>query len=306
VHRKMLSPAEYATLLYDLHALVRAGSVDGKEALEWVRAAGDSRDRHVIEAAIELAIFVRDTLVGDAERGRFSAFVRHVFGERARKLGYQPRRHESDDDRLVRRSLIRFVAPEDSKLASEARRLAFRWTRDRNSIDPEMVDSVLLIAAQTGDTAIFDALFGAAKATTDSLERRDLMIALLSFTDPALARRGMSVLLDSSFDIRESTTALRYSSRSTPPRRETHDFITANFEPLSKRVAHDTPGAWPAYAVGLCSEADRAQVETFWRDRIANYVGGERTLKQALEQIQLCTALRASQEQAVAAFLAKY
>ena len=221
-------------------------------------------------------------------------------------MGFAPRRHESDDDRLVRRSLIRFVAPEDPKLATEARRLAFRWTRDRKAIDPEMVDSVLLVAAQTGDEALFDAFFAAAKATTESLERRDLMIALLSFTDPALARRGLSLLLDASFDIRESTTALRYSSRSTPPRRETHDFITANFEPLTKRVARDTPGYWPAYAAGLCSEMDRAEVEAFWRDRIPNYVGGERTLKQALEQIQLCTTLRASQERAVAAFLAKY
>jgi hypothetical protein len=217
-----------------------------------------------------------------------------------------PRRNESDDDQLVRRSLIRFAAPEDPKLAAEARRLAMAWIADRQAVDPGMVDSVLLIAAETGDAATFDALLAEAKATSDSLDRRNLMVALLSFTDPVLARRGLGIMLDPSFDIRESGTALYFSNKSIPPRRETHAFIAANFEALAKRVARDTPAYWPAYAAGLCNESDRADVETFWRDRIAKYEGGERTLKQALEQIHLCTVLRAAQGQAVAAFLAKH
>ncbi|TMH62471.1 MAG: M1 family peptidase, partial [Betaproteobacteria bacterium] len=224
-NRIALSPPEYAGLLYDLRALVRTEDLNGAQALKWVRAAGGSRDRHVMEADIELAKFVRDTLVGQGERAQFSAFVRQVFGERARKLGYAPRRNESDDDQLIRRSLIRLVAPEDPKLAAEARRLALAWIRDRKAVDPGMVDSVLLIAAQTGDAAMFDAFAAEAKKTSDSLDLRNLMIGLLSFSDPALARRGMGVLLDSEFDIRDSTTALRMSRWWNPPRREVHEFI---------------------------------------------------------------------------------
>ena len=305
-NRDVLSPPEYAGLLYDMRALVRAGSLTGAQALQWVRAAGNSRDRHVVEADIELARFVRDTLLGEAERSSFSAFVRQVFGERARRLGFAPRHGESDDDQLLRRSLVRFVAPEDPKLAAEARRLALSWIRDRTAVDAGMVDSVLLIAAQTGDATLFDAMLSEAKATSDSLDRRNLMFALVSFTDPALARRGMGILLDPAFDIRESGTALAYSRRSIPPRRETHDFIAANFEEMAKRVARDTPGGWPEYAAVLCSEKDRADVEAFWRDRIAKYAGGERNLRQALEQIELCARLRAKQEPAVAAFLAQH
>jgi alanyl aminopeptidase len=304
--RSDLSPSEYASLLYDMHALVRSGSLSGAKALEWVRAAGSSHDRHVVEAAIEVATFVRDTLVGDAERVQFAAFVRQVFGGRARSLGYVPRRNESDDDQLLRRTVIRFVAPMDPKLAAEARRLAVAWVGERKAIDPGMVDSVLLIAAQTGDTTTFDALLAEAKSTSDSLDRRNLMVALLAFTDPTLARRGMGIMLDPAFDIRESGTALRISNYAIPPRRETHDFIAANFDAMVKQVSSDTPGGWPYYAAGLCSESDRADVAAFWRDRIANYAGGERTLKQALEQIQLCAGLRATQEQAVSAFLAKH
>ena len=304
--RNALSTPEYASLLYDLRALVRAGSLSGAQALEWVRAAGRSRDRHVVEAAIALATFVRDTLIGDAERAQFAAFVRQVFGERARALGYAPRRGESDDDQLLRRSMIRFVAPEDPALAADARRLAVSWIADRKAIDPGMVDSVMIVTARTGDARTFDALLAEAKATSDGLDRRNLVVALLAFTDPALAQRGMGVMLDPAFDVRESGTALWISNSSIPPRRETHEFIAANLDTMAKRVSRDAPGNWPAYAAGLCSGKDRAEVEAFWRDRIANYAGGERTLKQTLEQIDLCTGLRAAQQQAVAAFLAKH
>jgi alanyl aminopeptidase len=68
----LLTPAEFASLLYDMRPLVRAGSIDGAAALEWIRAGARSRDRHVTTAAIDLASFVRDQLVADADRARFT------------------------------------------------------------------------------------------------------------------------------------------------------------------------------------------------------------------------------------------
>jgi hypothetical protein len=115
----------------------------------------------------------------------------------------------------------------------------------------------------------------------------------------------MRALLDPAFDIREAETALYLSDRVNPPRREIHAFIAANFDALEKRVSRDTPGYWPKYARRLCGDTDRAEVEAFWRDRVGRYEGGTRNLAEALEQIRLCTALRASQAPDVAAFLAR-
>ena len=41
-NRAALSIPEYTSVLYDLRALVRAGSVDAATALDWVRAAAGS------------------------------------------------------------------------------------------------------------------------------------------------------------------------------------------------------------------------------------------------------------------------
>jgi alanyl aminopeptidase len=254
--------------------------------------AATSPDRHVVEAAIALASFVRDTLIDDAERPGYAAFVRQTFGPRARVLGFAPKPDEGDDAALLRRALIGFVAPEDPPLSAEARRLALAWLADRSAVDAGMVDGVLLVAAQDGDAALFEAMLAQAMATTDRLERRNLLAALFAFGDPALARRGLGLLLDPRLDIRELMPALSLSHRSIPPRRETHEFIAANFAALEQRVSRDAVARWPDYASRLCTANDRAALLAFWQPRIAKYPGAARNLARAAEAIETCIEVR--------------
>lgn len=293
-HRRALSTPEYASLLYDLQALVRAGTASPAQALSWIRLGAAERDRHVVLAAVELAAFVGDTLVPEADRSAYSAFVRRHFGGRARSLGFASRPKDTDDEALLRRALLRLAAPEDPALAQEARRLALAWIRDRSAVDPGLVDVVLVTAGRTGDAALFDALLAEAKTTRDRLDQRNLLMALFAFTDPALAPKGMAVLLDPAFDVRESWTAFRSVYGWNPTRRAPNDFIVANFDALAKAVSREAPGQWPSYASGLCTAADEAALVAFWKDRAATYASAGRQLASAVEAIQLCTRLRAS------------
>ncbi len=293
-HRDALTAPEYASLLHDLEALARAGAASPAQVMQWARRGAASRDRHVVLAAIDLTEFAGNTLVADADRPEFSRFVRRVFGPQARALGFAPRAGDSDDAQLLRRSLLRLVAPEDPQLAGEARRLARAWLADRKAVDPGVVDVVLMTAGRTGDAAMFDALAAEAKATSDRLDRRNLTMALFAFTDPALAQKGMALLLDPGFDVRESWTALRYGFAWNPARRATSDYIMANFDALAQTVSRDAPGSWPHYASGLCSAQDAAALTAFWKNRTKDYAGAQRQLAQALESIGLCTRLRSA------------
>ncbi|HET9045744.1 MAG TPA: M1 family aminopeptidase, partial [Casimicrobiaceae bacterium] len=292
-NRALLSVAETASLLDDLRALVRAGTVSTSTVLDWVRYGAASRDRNVVRAAIDLAEFLGNTVMMSGEKApRWAAFVREVFGPRARALGFVPRADESDDDQLMRRTLLRFVAPYDPELIAETRRLALAWIADRKAVDPGLVDVVLVTAARTGDASMLDAMLAAARSTQDRLDRRYLMMALLSFGDPALAAKGLGVLLDPAFDARETWTALYNVYSWDPTRRAPHDFIVMNFDALAKTVARDSPGGWPEFAAGLCSAKDHTDVEAFWKPRVASYAGAERHLAATLESIELCARLQ--------------
>ena len=292
--RSSLSAAEYASLLNDMQVLVRAGSLHAAQTMQWVRWGAAAGDRHVVQAAIELAEFAGNALVNDADRPQFAAFVRDVFGPQARSLGFLPKAGESDDDQLLRRALLRIVAPEDPMLAAEARRLALAWIKDRSAIDPAMVEVVLVSAGRTGDAAMFDALLAEAKSTTDRLDRRNLMMALFAFTDPALAERGMALLLDPALDVRESWTALYFAHYWIPSRRAANEYIMANFDALTKTVGRDTPGEWPLYAAGLCSSADESKLTAFWKNRARDYSRAEHEVAKAVESIQTCTRVRSN------------
>jgi alanyl aminopeptidase len=291
-HRTALTAPEYASLLYDMRALVQAGSLTADAALQWVRMAANAPDRHVVDAALELATFIGNTVVTDDRQPQFSAYVREVFGPRARTLGFVPKPGESDDDQLLRRSMLALVAPRDPALAAQARQLTVAWIKDRQALDPGLVDVVLVAAAKTGDAQLFDAMLAESRATQDRLDRRNLFTALYSFTDPSLAQRGMQLLLDPTLDKRETWTSVRYARHWSPASHTYNNFVMANFDALAKTVPADRPGGWPGYGDGLCTSADREQLAAFWKDRAALYPGAERNLAHALEAIQVCTSVR--------------
>jgi alanyl aminopeptidase len=297
-----MTPAEAASVVYDLRPLLRAGAIDATQVLDGIRVGARSRERSVVTAALAVANNVRDTLVSAREMDAFAAFVRQTFAPRARALGFVPRRGESDDDRLLRRALLSFAAPFDPPLAMKARRLARAWLHDRHAVDPDIVDAVLLTAARTGDASLFDAMAQEALATDSALDRRNLLIALMSFGDPALAKRGLSLLLDPRIDVREATTAWSFAM-DRAPRRVSHEFVVAHFDALAARVDPDTPGGWPGVASRLCRDDDRRDVERFWRPRLARYAGAERNLAEALESIDGCVRLRAREQRTLGRYL---
>jgi alanyl aminopeptidase len=244
-HRAALTPAEFASLLDDIQALVRAGAATHAQARQWIRHGAASRDRNVMRAAVDLAKFEARTGVAEGSQPQFAAFVRDTFGPRARALGFRPRPGEGDDDQLMRRELVRFAAPYDPVLSADARRLSLAWLRDRAAISPLLVDVVLVTAARTGDAALFDAFLSAMRTTTERDVRASLLLALLTFEDRTLADRGLQLLLDPALDGRETWNTLWYAARLTPMRRATHDFLMANFDALAKTVSPYAPGGWP-------------------------------------------------------------
>src|SRR5205085_2705931 len=95
---------------------------------------------------------------------------------------------EDEETRLLRPELLRLVAGEgeDPALAADARRLAERWLADHRADEPDLVETVLSVAARRGDRALFDRFHAAARQATDPREREQLLNVLGSFQDPVL------------------------------------------------------------------------------------------------------------------------
>ncbi len=295
---------ERISLLRDAMALSASGDLALADFLSALPAFARSEERQLVEATVDLVEEVEE-LVPEALAPRYAAMVEELFGERARALGFHRRAGEDADTRLLRPDLLRVaaLAGEDRTLRAEALRLARLWLGDRAAASPELVGLVLRLAARTGGPDLFDAYLAAARAATESRERRDLLTALGSFPEPALRERALGLVLGGGFDIREAGRLLQVVGREPDGREQLWRWLTAHYGELAKALPAQILAFLPELADGFCSEADRARVAAFFADKVRQHPGADRVLAQTLEQIQLCAAYRQAQAPSVAQFL---
>jgi len=302
---RRLVPAERVAALQDLVALSRAGKLDHGELLRVVAPLARDPDRHVVEATIAVASGVRDDdLLREAELPQYRRWIRDLYAPRARQLGWTPRHGEADELKLLRAALLKVLghAADDPTIVSEARARARAWLSDRRAVDPTVVPVALTVAAEHGDRALFDEMHTAARKEGDRHHRLLLLEAMGSFRDPAIARDAMRIALSTEFPAREAITLVYGATRSVEARVAAYDFVRANFGELAGRLPAREAAGLVAAGSALCDEAKRAEVDGFFRERMATLPGGPRRHAQAIEQLRTCAAFRAAQAPAVSRF----
>src|SRR5450830_160224 len=305
---KHLSTAERIGVLTDVAALARTGDVPMATALALVPAFAGDPDRQVVETMVRIAASPRDLFVTDELRPNYRRFVADTFGARARALGFKSKPGEDEDTKLLRSAVVGLVAQDadEPALVAEATSLARKWLTDRSVIEPEMLPTVLTVAARYGDAELFTAFLAEAKRSKDRRERGRILAALGAFRDPSVQKLALNLTLSPDFDARESIAVLREAAADRLTRESAWAFLKANFDALAARLPRESPAGFPQLAAGFSDEAHRADVAAFFKDRAVNYTGGPRRLAQSLEQIQLKAALRAAQQENVAGFLKSY
>jgi alanyl aminopeptidase len=291
----------------DLNALVAAGQADPGLVLGLVARLAKDPSRHIASAAAGIAQGPTE-IVPDDHRPHYARFVRRMFGEQARALGWTPRPEEDDDTRLLRSTLLGLVTDqgEDRELAAAARPLALAWLGDHRAVDPDLVRLVLVTAARYGDAELFDRLHREARKATDRADRALLLGALGSFRDPELARRGLGLLLAGEFDVRESFGLLFGPLQQPHTRGLVYDWVKENWDALLARIPREISAGLAFVATAQCDAAKKPDLEAFFKDRVAALPGGPLVYAQAMEQHDLCVAYRESHRPAVVEFLKAY
>lgn len=307
-----LSLAEKVSTLGDIRALVDSGDISAAQALAIVpRFTGDSA-HEVISETIEIASLAVGWYVPEDLLPAGQEYIRRLYGERAHKLGWKPRASDTQNDRLLRETLVPFVAASgrERQLIDEATKLAREWLKTRTGIDRNLLAPVLQTAAEFGDRELFDQLMAVAKSANDHTERSTVLRALASFRDPDLARKAMGLLLTSEFDARQAFYPLMFQPLENRTTAEVpFDFTRAHWNELVDKLPHevgsDYAAALPRVGGGICDPATEQQYVSFFESRVQNYTGAPRTFAQTLEGIQVCIAQKNAIGPEIGAFLRK-
>ncbi len=307
-----LSLAERVGVLGNVESLVNSGDLSPRVALGLVPEFSRDPNREIAASVMGIAGIVKDNAVPDELREKGARFIREVFGARAAELGWIAKPDENRDARLLRQQLVPFVAASgERELISGADLLTRKWLDDRTAIAPEMISPVLRVAAEFGNSDLFDRLHEAALKEQNQHQRELIIGALGAFRDPEIARRAMALTLTKEFDARESFHSLMFGPLQYPQTRDLpFQFVEQNIDKLlaviPREVGEDYAATFPFVGGAFCDATHRAAVQTFFEDRVKTFTGGPRNLAQALEEIDLCMAKRKALAPELGAFLQRY
>jgi alanyl aminopeptidase len=299
--RAKLDDAEKVGLLGDTAALVGGGAIPRSEGLQLAARHASSRDHHVLEAAIKLATVREDFLEGRLGQA-YAAWVRKVFGPRARALGFRPKGAEDDEVQLVRPELTGFVARrgEDPALIAEARKLAEAWLSQPRAVAPEMVEPVLDTAGRFGGRDLHQAFVQRLERTAD-IDTRDWILGGMASTRvPELLDENVALATSGRLDPREISRLLlggKYKEADPPlesniGRSRMFAGVDRSWDRLVALLPRGGLSRFLTLTRDSCSASERSESERVFGPRAESILGGPRLFALALERLDLCIAQR--------------
>jgi cytosol alanyl aminopeptidase len=304
---KALTLPERVGMIGDIASLTKGYMTIGDAMALMPKFAADP-DGRVVSKTIGIVGNLDDFLVPESLLPKYRKYLSDLYQARADKLGWSSKPGESDDDRLLRPTLLRTVAnrAEDAQLIAQARQLANAFLSDRKAVNPDMVGAVLSTAARHGDRAFFDRLHAEAKKETDENRQGTMISAMGQFPDPAILKDAFSTLLNGEVDPRVGIGVLFSAPAGSVANRQAYEFVKTNWDALLAKLPGTYGSFLPFVAAGFCSDQQRSEVQAFFVDRAAKVPGGPRNLQQTLEGISLCVANKQANQASVVDFLNKY
>jgi alanyl aminopeptidase len=305
-----LTAAERLSYAQSLRAGARAGRLSYRDALLALGPLTRDGVRRVATSpmpALEQAI---DHLVPDDARRQARARAADLFRPRLRDLGLDPIARDPLDSRGLRGDLADFLVqvardPETTRVLA-ALGLAYAGLGDGHfhdeAVSPDLARTALSAAVIEGDLALFDALEKRLHATDDGEQRGRILAALGSARTPALSARALALAGDPRLRSYERARTLFAQASHLETRVAAWKTLQGHWRALVQGLPPGLADALPSVAAGLCDRTRIPAVARFLAPRVDDSPGARRHLREAVDSIELCAALREAQGASAAAY----
>jgi puromycin-sensitive aminopeptidase len=303
-----LAPVERMGLVDHQWALVRAGQAEVGSLLALAGALAHERDPDVLLALERPLGFLANALVPDAAPGCEAALRERLvaaFGPALSALGVEPTRDEAHDTRLRRAALIEIVAriAGEPRAIQHAAALGRRYLAARDSVDANLADAVVGLAARVGDAALHRGFVAAMRDAATPQEQRRFLLALGAFREPRLVERSLALALGEAVPTQDVVPLLARMLANPAAREATFDFVKARWPRLRRRMPPLLAGRLVESTWHLLTPARRRDVARFFAAH--PLPSGERALRQALERFDWYAGFRARAARELAQALAR-
>ena len=301
-----LSTAERMALVRDEAALIYSGQAKIGAFLDLVTDLSSDQERAVVESFVDPLEYVDAYLVTAANRGAYQAWVRSSLRPMLDKLKWTPAAGESEETHRLRALLMRLLGGvgADPDVVRESTRLARQYLRNPDSVDPNMARTVVRVAAQHGDAALFDEYLAAWKDMKSPEQFYNIGNALSEFRDPQLAQRLLEIAVSPEARNQDAAHAISLVLENPADQAAAWEWVKAHWQEVENKTTMSSGEEIVAATRKFCDAASRDDVRKFFTEH--KVASAERGLRRSVEEIDACINYRSRQQGNLAAWLEQH
>ena len=301
-----LGPAERVGLLGDEWRMAQAGRHDIGVVLDLVAAFADDPSPAVTDSLRTPVAYTAEYLVSEPDRRAFESWVQSRFGPALDRLGSVG--NSSDELEQSRRAaLLELVAIWGGarQVQKQAREQALDYIADRSFLPATLAPALLRVAASSGDATLYERYVARIKQlAADPEEYFRFFNALPYFRDPALVKRTLESALSSDVRTQDSPTLIVGLLVLPWSRPIAWAFVKAEWARITHRLGTFQGIPYIVFGLGnFCSMEEAGEVKSFFATHPVP--AAERGVRQAIEQIERCAAMRARQSAPFGSWLSR-
>jgi puromycin-sensitive aminopeptidase len=262
------------------------------DVIDGVAAALGTLDDQVVEPGSEAQVALR-------------SWIARRFGPALNALGWTAAPAEPDEVRLRRAALLRLVGgvAEAPEVLAESRRRLDGYLADRGSLEPNLADSVVALAARVGDAALYERYRTVAADARTPQEQRRFLLNLSSFRSRESIERTLAALLTSEIPTQDVAFLLMRMFGNPRGRDDAWRFLRRRWTAIRKRIPPLMLARLVEATPALRTPRHASEVRSFFHDH--PLPEASRALRQALERFRLNAELRRRTAPGVARWLAR-
>lgn len=298
-----LTPEERILLLIDTWALVRVGRQPVGDYLTLAEGVQNEPTNAVLAMVLGQINTISRFIVTDEDRPAYQLWVRNTLNPVARRIGWEPKPGESEEQTNLRPLLLTALGSngQDPDAIAAARKLSEQALRDPGSVRSDLATAAFGLAAATGGTDFYDKIMAGMKGSKTPEQYYLYFFALPSFSDPHLAQRTLDFAISPAVRSQDSLGLIGGVMGNPDGQKLAWDFVRSHWDDVLKSGGPFASAQVQGSVGNFCDSGMKDQVKEFFSAHPSS--AAERTLRQSMERITNCIALRTQQSGRLATWL---
>jgi puromycin-sensitive aminopeptidase len=286
-----LSAVERFNLLNDTWAATQAGFTSLNDYLSLIGLLPDENDVNVWTTMIGSSHYLQ-RILDDSQCLQLAAKLRELFAPAVERLGWTPRKGESELESQLRGDLIAALGTvaDDKVCQQRARELFAQYGNAPDSIDRNLVPALVGIVAHTGTPQDYEKFYNKFKTAKTPQDETRYLFALANFRVPALIERTLNLTINGEVRTQNAPYLMRGVLLNKHASEKAWTFLKSQWEEMLRHYPDNAIPRMCEGIIGLVGQGLEADAREFFSTHPVKQ--GAKQMEQHLERLRIAVTCK--------------